>query len=147
MIVVADALWQWAERLLNYTHLDLLIISTLMLIFALSLLRIRRQLAFERRLREETNRQLLNALQRITTLEDLAPSEGRAPAAVEYEIDPADLKTRLQSPARTGNPPDKYRHVAALAQQGMSVTQIAEVLNLSVPEVQQLVVLARIAQR
>lgn len=135
------------DFLLNDPYLDLLIISTLMLFFAVALLRIQRQLSFERQLREESNRQLLNALQRITHLEDMVPSDSTTASPVEYAINPEELKNRLQSPAGTGNAPDKYRHVAALAQQGMSVTQIAEVLNLSVPEAQQLVVLARIAQR
>ncbi len=147
MIIVTNVLHSWVDYLLNFTHLDLLIISTLMLLFALALLRMQRQLAFDRQLREETNRQLLNALQRITYLEDTRPNDVVKPATVEYEINPEELKSRLQSPAGSGNAPDKYRHVASLAQQGMTVTQIAEVLNLSVPEVQQLVVLARIAQR
>lgn len=148
MIGVADTVRNWGNYLASYPHLDLLIISTLMLIFALALSRIRRQLARERQLREETNRQLLNALQRITQLEDIVTNESAAAApAGEYAINPQELKSRLQAPVSSGSAPDKYRHVAALAQQGMSVEQIAEVLNLSVPEAQQLVVLARIAQR
>jgi len=144
--VVIQILHNWVDYLLAYTHLELLIISALMLIFAAALMRIRRQLTFERQLREETNRQLLNALQRITHLEDTLSDDGVTPPTNEYAINPDELKNRLQSPAGTGNAPDKYRHVASLAQQGMSVTQIAEVLNISVPETQQLVALARIAQ-
>ncbi len=129
-------------------QLDLMITALLMLLFAIILLRMRRQLQRERRRRKEIDKQLLNALQRITRLEDQLDSLATAPsaaAAKETAITSAELKTRLQTPNSGGSAPDKYRHVAALAAQGMSTEQIAEVLKISLPEANQLVSLARIA--
>ncbi len=147
MIVVQQTLLGWADYLVHNTKLELLIISVLMVIFAAALFGVQRRIAFERQRREESDRQLLNALQRITHLEDNPPAASTATTGFADELNHADLKTRLQAPATTGNAPDKYRHVASLSEQGMSVAQIAEVLHLSLPEANQLVSLSRIAAR
>ncbi|MCD6526706.1 MAG: hypothetical protein J7K75_06935 [Desulfuromonas sp.] len=134
------------DSLFNFTQLPLLLVSVMMLLFAVSLLRQQRRIRFEIQRREEADRQLLNALQRITKLEDsLDPSSSQS-STFERSLDHAELKSRLQTPVTSGNAPDKYRHVASLAQQGMSDQQIAEVLNISVPEATQLVSLSRIAR-
>lgn len=152
-----QTLYSWAEYLFNNADVELLITSTLMLLFTLALVWIRRTILFERRRRKETERQLLNALQRITQLEDMVVASGASSTPIaenvprhhEYEVGREvghdELKARLQTPVPGGNAPDKYRHVASMAQQGMSVAQISEVLNLSEVEVNQLVALARIA--
>ncbi len=44
-------------------------------------------------------------------------------------------------------PPEKYRYVTSLIQQGLGSAEIAQVLNLSRSEVDQLVALARLAHR
>lgn len=143
----------WADKFFAFAQLDLLIVSILIGLFGFALLRVQRQVRFECRRREESDRQLLNALQRITHLEDLTTTTSAAntpahvPSRFGHDLNHAELKTRLQSPLPTGNAPDKYRHVASLAAQGMSVEQIAEVLNISLPEANQLVSLSRLAQR
>jgi len=144
---VNTTLNSWAELLLNNSHVDLLFISIFVLFLSFILLRLQRLISFERQRREENERQLLNALQRITQIEDSTIAPPVAVAAAPPEIDHAELKTRLQTPVSNGNAPSKYRHVASLAQQGMSDGQIAEVLNLSEVEVRQLVTLASIAVR
>ena len=137
----------WADRFFGFAQLDLLIISILIGMFAVALLRVQRLVRIECRRREESDRQLHNALQRITHLEDLPTSTPSVVPAFERDLNQAELKNRLQSPAPSGNTPDKYRHIASLAAQGMSVEQIAEVLNISLPEANQLVTLSRLAQR
>jgi DNA-binding NarL/FixJ family response regulator len=93
----------------------------------------------------ESERQLNHALQRINRLEDhqmrLQPAREmpRAPAA------PDDLVSRLQNAPSTGDAPNRYRHVAALAQQGMDAGQIAEILHISEAEASQLMSLSRLA--
>lgn len=148
MIVVMEFWSSWFEKVLHYAHVDLLIMSALMLVFIVALLHVYCNIAFERQRREEMDRQLLNALQRIKCLEDHPRSQPPAsPVNFAHDLNHAELKNRLQAPASSGSAPDKYRHIASLVQQGMSVAQIADVLNLSLPEAHQLVALARIANR
>ncbi|MEA3466152.1 MAG: hypothetical protein U9R29_09150 [Thermodesulfobacteriota bacterium] len=137
----------WTDKVFDFAQLDLLIISLLIGIFAVALLRVQRQVRIECRRREESDRQLHNALQRITHLEDHSTTTPSPAPTFDHDLNQAELKNRLQSPAPSGNTPDKYRHVASLAAQGMSVDQIAEVLNISLPEANQLVTLSRLAQR
>lgn len=142
-----ETLHNWIDKLFGLAHLELLFISVLIGLFAIALLRVQVQIRFERQRREESDRQLLNALQRITHLEDRPTAPTQAAHRFENDLNHAELKNRLQAPASLGNAPDKYRHVASLADQGMSVEQIAEVLNISLPEANQLVSLARLAPR
>ena len=132
------------DALFNFPQLQLVFICFMMLVFAVAVWRMQRRINEDIRRREEGDRQLLNALQRITRLEDqLANSP--ATATFERTLDHADLKNRLQAPVTSGNAPNKYRHVSALAEQGMTEQQIAEVLNISVAEASQLISLSRIA--
>ncbi|OQY25721.1 MAG: hypothetical protein B6I37_00280 [Desulfobacteraceae bacterium 4572_35.2] len=142
-----DTLHVWIDKLFSFAQLELLIVSVLIGMFAIALLRIQYQIRFERQRREESDRQLLNALQRITHLEDLPTLAVQSSPHFEQDLNHAELKNRLQAPASLGNAPGKYRHVASLADQGMAVEQIAEVLNISLPEANQLVSLARLAPR
>lgn len=142
-----DTLHNLIDKLFGIAHLELLIVSVLIGMFAIALLRIQVQIRFERQRREESDRQLLNALQRITHLEDLPTVPTQRAPQFEHDLNHAELKNRLQAPASLGNAPDKYRHIASLADQGMSVEQIAEVLNISLPEANQLVSLSRLAPR
>lgn len=146
MTNVQQTLHSLIDSLFNFPHLQLLLVSAMMVLFAVCLLRLQRRVSFEIQRREEADRQLLNALQRVTKLEDgIEPSSPQS-ANFERTLDHAELKSRLQTPITSGNAPDKYRHVASLAEQGMSVQQIAEVLHISLPEATQLVSLARIAR-
>ncbi len=142
-----DTFHIWIDTLFSFAQLELLIVSVLIGLFAVALLRVQYQVRFERQRREESDRQLLNALQRITHLEDLPTLAVQSPPRFEHDLNHAELKNRLQAPASLGNAPDKYRHVASLADQGMAVEQIAEVLNISLPEANQLVSLSRLAPR
>lgn len=142
-----ETLHGWIDKLFSFAQLDLLIMSVLIGLFTLALIRLQYQMRFERQRREEIDRQLLNALQRITHLEDLPTLAVQSPPHFEQDLNHAELKNRLQAPASLGNAPDKYRHVASLADQGMPVEQIAEVLNISLPEANQLVSLSRLAPR
>lgn len=142
-----ETLHSWIDKLFSFAQLELLIVSVLIGMFAIALLRVQYQVRFERQRREESDRQLLNALQRITHLEDLPTLAPQAPLRFEQDLNHAELKNRLQAPASLGKAPDKYRHIASLADQGMSVEQIAEVLNISLPEANQLVSLSRLAPR
>lgn len=146
MNLVQQFLHQVIDHLFNFSQLPLLLMSLMVFLFAVCLLRMQRRLRFESQRREESDRQLLNALQRITKLEDQLEQSPRAAASFDQSLDEAELKSRLQAPVAAGNAPDKYRHVASLAEQGMSIQQIAEVLHISLPEATQLVSLSRIAR-
>lgn len=142
-----ETLHNWVDELFNYAQPELLIMSVIIGLFTLALLRLQYQMRFERQRREETDRQLLNALQRITHLEDMPASPEQRSSNFEHDLNHAELKNRLQAPASLGNAPDKYRHIALLAEQGMAVEQISEVLNISIPEAHQLVSLSRLAPK
>ena len=134
------------DALFNLPHLQLIFVSFMMLVFGLAVWRLQQRVHDETRRREEADRQLLNALQRLTRLEDQIDSGSSNNRDFERSLDHAELKNRLQTPPVTsGNPPNKYRHVAALAEQGMDEKQIAEVLHISVAEASQLISLSRIA--
>ncbi|MFN2257966.1 MAG: hypothetical protein ABR516_05760 [Desulfuromonadaceae bacterium] len=95
---------------------------------------------------DESERQLNHALQRINRLEDHqmrshVPQQEMPRASMPQE----DLVSRLQSAPRSGDAPNRYRHVASLAQQGMDAEQIAEILHISVAEASQLMSLSRLA--
>ena len=142
-----ETLHNWIDNLFSLAQPDLLVVTVIIGLFTLALLRLQYQMRFERQRREETDRQLLNALQRITHLEDAPSGLEQRSNHFEHDLNHAELKNRLQAPASLGNAPDKYRHVASLAQQGMAVEQIAEVLNISLPEANQLVSLSRLAPK
>ncbi|EAT15826.1 hypothetical protein [Desulfuromonas acetoxidans] len=135
------------DMLFNLPHLQLIFVSFMMLVFGLAVWRLQRRVHDETRRREEADRQLLNALQRLTRLEDQIEQGGSGKERnFERSLDHAELKNRLQTPpATSGNPPNKYRHVAALAEQGMDEKQIADVLHISIAEASQLISLSRIA--
>lgn len=52
----------------------------------------------------------------------------------------------LRLAQETREPPEKYRYVASLADQGMSAAEIARVLHLAPGEVEQLLTLARLGR-
>lgn len=71
----------------------------------------------------------------------------------QNNLQAAELTTKLQKPrleaqnnAVAGTPPGKYSNIQFLADQGMSVEEIAAILAVSTHEAQQLVNLSRIAQ-
>lgn len=73
--------------------------------------------------------------------------------AFQNSLQAAQLTTKLQKPrldaqhnAAAGTPPGKYSNIQLLADQGMSVEEIAASLAVSTHEAQQLVNLSRIAQ-
>lgn len=55
----------------------------------------------------------------------------------------ATLKQRLEKGADWRRPQEKYRYAAALAEQGADAERIAELLQLPLPEVQQLIALRK----
>ena len=139
-----------ADSLASLFHngqFSLLLLALCALLLALILQRQRRQLNRQRQRLKELDKQLTNALQRITRLEDLQDNTPPPRADFERHLQQADLKSRLQQPQPAGNPPDKYRHVIALAAQGLDAEAIAEVLQIAPAEASQLLTLARLRQR
>jgi hypothetical protein len=55
----------------------------------------------------------------------------------------ATLKQRLEKGADWRRPQEKYRYAAALAEQGADAERIAELLQLPLPEVRQLIALRK----
>ncbi|MDY0212111.1 MAG: hypothetical protein RBR06_03830 [Desulfuromonadaceae bacterium] len=126
-----------------------LLLSFMILCMALILRGIRRRMQTLEDRRLELEQQLNHALQRINRLEEqqlrartVAPRTGMPSAMAPEE----DLLSRLQSRPCAGDTPSRYRHVAALALQGMEAEHIAEILQISVAETSQLMSLVRLAQ-
>lgn len=70
----------------------------------------------------------------------------------QKDIDDAELTTRLQQPRLSAQysrdvieAPERYQYVRSLAESGMSAGDIAEVLNISPQEAEQLVKLSKLA--
>jgi hypothetical protein len=55
----------------------------------------------------------------------------------------ATLKNRLENGSNWRRTPEKYRYAAALAEQGADAERIAELLQLPLPEVRQLIALRK----
>ncbi|MEZ4598780.1 MAG: hypothetical protein R2940_03205 [Syntrophotaleaceae bacterium] len=55
----------------------------------------------------------------------------------------ATLKSRLESSSNWRRTPEKYRYASALAEQGANAERIAELLQLPLAEVQQLIALRK----
>ncbi|MBN2644241.1 MAG: hypothetical protein JXR59_02060 [Desulfuromonadaceae bacterium] len=140
----ADALAA-AVALLTSARGELLLCSLLVLLLGLVILRQQRRLKETTRALSDLDKQLVNALHRITRLED-CQMQGGQPLRPEVSLPREDLKSRLQAPVSTGEPPNRYRHVAALSQQGMNAEQISDVLHISVAEATQLMSLCRLAR-
>lgn len=71
----------------------------------------------------------------------------------QKNLQAAELTTKLQKPrldaqhnVTAGTPPGKYSNIQSLADQGISVEEIASIFAVSTHEAQQLVNLSRIAQ-
>jgi len=122
------------------------LLAFMVLCMGLILRRLNKRLQRVQERLNESERQLNHALQRINRLEDhqmRAHSPQEMPRA---SMPQEDLVSRLQSAPRSGDAPNRYRHVASLAQQGMDAEQIAEILHISVAEASQLMSLSRLAQ-
>ncbi len=126
-----------------------LLLSFMILCMALILRGHRRRMQALADRRMELEQQLNHAFQRINKLEEQQMFAHSAVQRTEMPraIVPEDeLLSRLQSRPRSGDAPSRYRHVAALAQQGLSAEHIAEILHISVAETSQLMSLTRLAQ-
>jgi hypothetical protein len=77
---------------------------------------------------------------------DLAGSEPAGDTTGEFRSSllEATLKQRLEKGADWRRPPEKYRYAAALAEQGADAERIAELLQLPLPEVRQLIALSKV---
>lgn len=130
------------------TQMDVVAALLAFMVLCMGLILRRLNKRFQRALErlDESERQLNHVLQRINRLEDhqmRAHSPQEMPRA---SMPQEDLVSRLQSAPRSGDAPNRYRHVASLAQQGMEAEQIAEILHISVSEASQLMSLSRLAQ-
>ncbi|MGC9519538.1 MAG: hypothetical protein ACP5FP_07770 [Desulfuromonadaceae bacterium] len=123
------------------------LLAFMVLCMGLILRRLNRSLHRVQERMNESERQLNHALQRINRLEDhqmrLQPAREREMPCASFA--PEDLVSRLQRAPSAGDAPNRYRHVAALAQQGMEAGQIAEILHISEAEASQLMSLSRLA--
>ncbi len=60
-------------------------------------------------------------------------------------LDTAQIRLRQESPATTGQAPEKYRYLLSLAERGMNPSEISTTLNISVAEVEQLLALSAVS--
>lgn len=86
----------------------------------------------------------------VSSPSDPVPPPGAAPAGGEPDKFSAALMggemTLRLAQEETREPPEKYRYITGLADQGMSADEIARVLHLAPGEVQQLLTLARLGR-
>lgn len=76
--------------------------------------------------------------------EEPAGPPAAAPAPFAGTLRQAELQSRLQPAAVHRGAPERYRYVAALAEQGLSPAQIGQALHLAPAEVEQAVRLAQL---
>jgi DNA-binding NarL/FixJ family response regulator len=122
------------------------LLSFMVLCMGLILRRLNKRLQRAQERLDESERQLNHALQRINRLEDHQMRAHTPQEMPRASMPQEDLVSRLQSAPRSGDAPNRYRHVASLAKQGMDAEQIAEILHISVAEASQLMSLSRLAQ-
>jgi hypothetical protein len=104
---------------------------------------------FERRLEQAKQKladlgaQLLAARERLDQAEIRLAARSRSD---EFSADlaQADLKQRLKGGEGPKNVPEKYRMVAAMARRGLGAADIAEILEISPGEADQLLKLVRV---
>ncbi|BCA79130.1 hypothetical protein [Desulfuromonas sp. AOP6] len=89
-----------------------------------------------------------DALARLDLLESRASAhQPQAGAIPDKEQLRAQLKARLDMSAVGSSLPEKYRYLASMAGHGMKAEEIADVLDISPREAEQLVRLAQVARR
>ncbi len=126
-----------------------LLLLFMVLCIALILRGLRRRMQMLEDRWQELEQQSKHIFQRINKLEEQQLHVHTAAQRVgmpSAEVPEEELISRLQSRPRSGDAPSRYRHVAALAQQGMDAEHIAEILQISVAETSQLMSLVRLAQ-
>lgn len=129
------------------------IVGVMLVVVHVSLKKMRRDLAH---LREEVTLWQKAALGRRSEepLHDPAEvpgAEGFAQMSRVVDLPPADeaqMRERLQQGSATvGEVPERYRHVATLMDKGLAAEEIAQVLQVSEAEAQQLVKLAAVGRK
>lgn len=129
------------------------IVGVMLVVVHVSLKKMRRDLAH---LREELTLWQKAALGRSS--EDTSRDSGEVPSAEGYaqisrvvDLPPADeaqMRERLQQGSvASGEAPERYRHVATLMDKGLAAEEIAQVLQISETEAQQLVKLAEVGRK
>lgn len=88
-------------------------------------------------------RRELNALaQQLHSLESVKEADDRNKNSLNSE----SLKSRFEQIAETKTIPDKYRHIAQLERSGIGAEEIAEILDVSKYEAEQMLTLARLSK-
>lgn len=129
------------------------IVGVMLVVVHVSLKKMRCDLAH---LREELTLWQKAALGRSS--EDISRDSGEVPGAEGYaqisrvvDLPPADeaqMRERLQQGSvASGEAPERYRHVATLMDKGLAAEEIAQVLQISETEAQQLVKLAEVGRK
>lgn len=94
---------------------------------------------------KEISQQFDGLVQKIKSFEDFRSNSDNP---VKNHIDKEELKSRFETiPALKTSVSDKYRHVAQLERSGLGVREIAEILDVSHPEAEQMLSLARLSKR
>ncbi len=90
-------------------------------------------------------RKLQQQVRNLQATEVRKPSEQAAPVSFSASLGQAERKaaeTKIQF--KGGSQADKYRYVASLADQGLNAAAIATAMQMSIPEVEQALSLARL---
>ncbi len=130
------------------------IVGVTLIVVHLSLRRMRREVS---ELREElalwqkvaARRPLADAGLARPDGPELHPAEGGDRVVELPVLDEKKMRKRLQRGAHgnSGEAPERYRHVATLADRGLEPEEIAQMLQVSTAEAQQLVKLSEVARK
>lgn len=94
---------------------------------------------------KQISQQFDGLAQKMRTFEDFKNTSDNP---FKNHIDKEELKYRFETiPALKTPVSHKYRHVAQLERSGLGVQEIAEILDVSLPEAEQMISLARLSKR
>lgn len=94
---------------------------------------------------KEISQRFDGLVQKIRTIEDFKNASDNL---CKNHIGKEELKNRFETiPALKTSVSDKYRHVAQLERSGLGVREVAEILDVSHPEAEQMLSLARLSKR
>ncbi len=94
---------------------------------------------------KESGKQFDVMIRKVQTLEKLFENRDNC---TRSHLDKTELKNRMETiPALKSTVPDKYRHVAQLERSGLGAREIAEILDVSQNEAEQMLSLARLSKR
>lgn len=137
---------------MNFIATDLLLYLTLSILVIVSMraIYLRKIISQQRSLQNATNAKLETALVKIEELKQIEKKYN----TFSTDLEQAAISSKVQQTPRVLNslngnlrPPERYKYIHSLTQQGISSSEIATILAISSQEADQLVNLANISNK